>query len=136
LNAIVGVEALPAFQLTLDEQRALYTLYLTRPNVSELQQRNLDAMRRASSTPDGCAKAAAEDRRARELWRAEKIRKLGAIDPSYPTMYALGIAYFRAGSYDQASDAFRSWIDAHPDGPWTNRARNHLKASLAAYGSI
>lgn len=135
-NAIVGVEPLDAFKLTLDEQRALYTLYLTRPHAAEPQLRVLEAMRRAATTPEGCARAAAEDRRARETWRIDKIRKLGAIDPTYPTAYALGVAHYRAGRYDLATDAFRSWLDAHPDGPWSARARNHLKASLAAYGSI
>lgn len=135
-NAIVGVEPLEQFKLTLDEQRALYTLYLTRPHAAEPQQRVLEAMRRAATTPEGCARAAAEDRRARETWRADKIRKLGAVDPTYPTAYALGVAHYRAGRYDLATDAFRSWLDAHPDGPWSARARNHLKAALAAYGSI
>ena len=135
-NAIVGVEPLEPFKLTLDEQRSLYALYLTRPHAGEAQQRSLDAMRRAATTPEGCARAAAEDRRAREIWRADKIRKLGAIDPTYPTAYALGVAHYRAGRYDLATDAFRSWLDAHPDGPWSARARNHLKAALAAYGSI
>lgn len=135
-NAIVGVEALERFKPTLDEHRALYTLYLTRPRASDLEQRSIAAMRRAAETPEGCERAAAEDRRAREAWRADKIRKLGVIDPSYPTSYALGVSYFKQGRYDQSVDAFRAFIDANPDGPLTSRAQNHLKAALIAYGTI
>ena len=133
-NAIVGVEAHPAFLPALDEQRALYAVYLAHPSAGELELRTLEAMRRSATTPEACARAAAEDRRIREAWRADKIRRLGEIDPSYPTAYALGVSYHLGGRYDLASDSFRSWLDMHPDGPWSLRARNHLKASLAGYG--
>jgi hypothetical protein len=135
-NAIAGVDGVDRFVLKLDEQRALYTLYLSRPYPGEQAQRTLDAMRREAKTPEQCARAAFDDRRAREAWRADKIRRFGQIDPTYPMAYALGVAHYRGGRYDLSSDAFRAWIDAHPDGPYTVRARNHLKAALAAYGSI
>jgi TolA-binding protein len=78
----------------------------------------------------------AEERREAELWRVDKIRKLALIDPSYPGSYALGIAYYRAGRYDLAADAFTAFISAHPDGPYALRAKNHLKAALAAHGAL
>jgi TolA-binding protein len=135
-NAVAGVDGVDRFALTLDEQRALYSLYISRPYAGDQAQRTIDAMRRNARAPDQCARAAADDRRAREMWRADKIRRFGFIDPAYPTAYALGVAYYRAGRYDLASDAFRAWIDAHPEGPLATRARNHLKASLDAYGAI
>jgi TolA-binding protein len=135
-NALAGVESVERFALALDEQRALYTLYISRPYAGELSQRTLDALRRDAKTAEACSRAAVDDRRARETWRAEKIRRFGMIDPTYPTQFALGVAHYRAGRYDLSSDAFRTWIDAHPDGPLAARARNHLKAALAAYGSI
>lgn len=135
-NALAGVDGLDAFALTLDEQRALYTHYISRPYAGESAQRTLDALRRDAKTADQCARAAVDDRRSREMWRAEKIKRLGMIDPSYPTAYALGVAYYRGGRYDLSSDAFRAWIEAHPDGPLASRARNHLKAALDAYGAI
>jgi hypothetical protein len=135
-NALSGVDGIEAFALTLDEQRALYTLYIGRPYAGENAQRTLDALRRDATSADQCARAAIDDRRAREMWRAEKIRRFGQIDPSYPTAYALGVTYYRGGRFDLSSDAFRAWIDAHPDGPYSTRARNHLKAALDAYGAI
>ena len=39
-----------------------------------------------------------------------------------------------SGRYDASAEAFRAWLDKHPDGPYSLRARNHLKAALAAYG--
>jgi hypothetical protein len=135
-NALAGVDTLSEMALTLDEQRALYTLYIGRPYAGEASQRTIDAIRRDAKTADQCARAAVDDRRAREMWRAEKIRRFGMIDPSYPTTYALGVAYYRAGRFDLSSDAFRAWLDAHPDGPLSTRARNHLKAALDAYGAI
>jgi tetratricopeptide (TPR) repeat protein len=135
-NALAGVDGIEAFTLKIDEQRALYTLYIGRPYPGDASQRTLDAMRRDAKSADQCARAAIDDRRAREVWRAEKIKRFGQIDPSYPTAYALGVAYYRGGRYDLSSDAFRAWIDAHPDGPLSTRARNHLKAALDAHGAI
>ena len=133
-NALAGTDVRPAFQPTLDEQRVLYRTYLGVPHPPEAVRLGLEAERRAATTEADCERARANERRATELWRAEKIKKLGALDPTYPTAYALGVAYYRAGRYDLAIEAFRAWLDAHPDGPWSLRARNHLKASIAAYG--
>jgi hypothetical protein len=46
----------------------------------------------------------------------------------------MGVAYYRVGRYDTSLEAFRSWIEKHPDGPLSLRARNHMKAAMAAYG--
>lgn len=135
-NAMTNTDRFAAFALTLDEQRALFTLYLTRPHPPEARRAEFEAERRAARKPADCARAEFNERRALELWRAEKIQRLGQIDPAYPTNYALGVAYFRAGRYDLASDSFRKYLDEHPDGPFVLRARNHLKAALEAEHEI
>jgi tetratricopeptide (TPR) repeat protein len=131
-NVHLGVESRPPFALSLDEQRELYVFYLTHPHPSDMRRQTLAVMRRDAKTPEACARVAVEERRAAELWRAEKIQKLGQIDPSYPTGYALGVAYYHAGRYDQAAEAFSMFIRAHPNGPYTLRAKNHLKAAIVA----
>jgi len=133
-TTILGASQVSDLALTLDEQRVLYTLYLTRPHAPEAQRQGYVAQRKAASSAVECARADAEERAAAELWRADKIRKLGEVDPTYPTGFALGVAYFRAGRYDQSVEAFRAWSDRHPDGPWALRSRHHLKAALLAYG--
>jgi TolA-binding protein len=130
-NAVVG-DLSKSLALTLDEQRALYSLYLAKPHPAESRRAELEAERRVAKTEADCSRAAVSARRATERWRAEKIRQLGRIDPSYPTDYALGVAYYREEQYDLAVAAFRSWVDAHPDGPWSLRAKNHLKAAIRA----
>ncbi len=133
-TSIVGGESVAELAASLDEQRALYTLYIVHPHAPDSQRSSFEAMRHSASNDAECLTAAAKERLAAELWRAEKIKKLGEIDPAYPTSYALGVAYYRAGRYDAAQDAFRSWIDRHPDGPLALRARNHLKAAIVASG--
>lgn len=135
-NALVGANTSPGFELTLDEQRALHALYIRHPHPPESSRLALEAERRAATTAEACAKANAEHRRQTELWRADKIRRLGAIDPSYPTLYALGVAYYRAGRYDLSAEAFTTFLDDRPDGAYALRARNHLKAALAAAGAL
>lgn len=133
-TAMVGGAQSPELALALDEQRALYMLYLGRPHAPESQRVSYEVMRRNAASPDECKSVALKERLAAELWRADKIRKLGELDPTYPTSYALGVAYYRAGRYDQSMDAFRSWMDAHPDGPLALRARNYWKAAFIAGG--
>jgi tetratricopeptide (TPR) repeat protein len=133
-SAQVGVERMPQLALTLDEQRALYTLYLTRPHAPEAQRASYEAQRKAATTSDDCLRAVAQERLAIDQWRLEKVRRLGEIDPTYPTAYALGVAYYQVGRYDSSLEAFRSWVERHPEGPLSLRARNHMKAAIAAYG--
>lgn len=135
-NAATGLETAPPFRLTLDEQRALYSLYLQHPHPPESRRSELDAQRRAASTPEACSRAVDAERRSREGWRIEKIQKLRELDPSYPADYALGVAYYRAGQLDLSVRAFRTFVDEHHDGPLSLRARNHLKYTLVAYGAM
>ena len=133
-TAMVGGDGTPELAVALDEQRALYTLYLVRPHVPDGQRASFEVMRRGAASDDECRTVASKERLAAEMWRADKIRKLGELDPAYPTSYALGVAYYRAGRYDMSMEAFRSWMDRHPDGPLALRARNHWKAAFLANG--
>jgi hypothetical protein len=135
-NALAGLEGRGPFALALDEQRALYSLYLERPHLADTHRVVLLAQRRDARTPEACARTNREEARLRELWRVEKIRKLGAIDPAYPAGYALGVGWYRAGRYDLSAEAFTRFLGAHPDGPYALRAKNHLKAALAAHGAL
>lgn len=135
-NALVSVESNPRFALGLDEQRALYVLYIEHPHPPDSSRAGLVSQRRSATTKEACASANAEERRQTELWRADKIRRLGGIDPDYPTSYALGVAYYRAGRYDLSAEAFTAFMSEHPSGPYALRAQNHLKAALVAAGSL
>lgn len=66
--------------------------------------------------------------------RRSQLAYLDALakrQPEYPIHFAKGTVLFQLGSYQLASSAFQAHIDAHPDGPWSLRARNHLLAALA-----
>lgn len=135
-NTVTGLDKADAMQPTLDELRVLYRLYLRSPHPTELQRLALVHERRSARTQADCDRYVLNAQRATEAWRGDKIRTLGEIDPTYPTQYALGVSFYLQGNYDAAIDSFRKWIDAHPDGRWSVRARNHLKAALSAYGEI
>lgn len=131
-NGLVGFGNREAFQPTVDEHRALYTLYLTRPHPPEAMREELAFELANAQVPERCKAANENLRRATELWRVEKIKQLGMLDPTYPSSYAQGVGYYRAGRLDNAIDAFRSYAEHTPDGPYVLRARNHLKAALVA----
>lgn len=135
-NAVMRVEARPAFSTTLDEQRALYAFYIAHPHPPENRRELFEQQRREATTPLSCARANAEERRQTEMWRVDKIRKLAQIDAEYPGAFALGVAYYRAGRYDLSIEAFNAFIHAHPDGRYAILARNHLKAALVAHGTL
>lgn len=135
-NALTGVGSWPAFELSLDEQRELYAFYLAHPHPPDSGRQLLVRQRAEARTPEACARVNAEERRESQLWRVDKIRKLAVIDRTYPASYALGVAYYQAGRYDLSAEAFTVFIGAHPDGPYTLRAKNHLKAALRAHGML
>jgi hypothetical protein len=132
--ATVGVDRTPGLALSLDEQRVLYTLYLKHPHAPETERQGFVTMRREATTEGECKQAIAKEGVFAEQWRADKIKRLGDIDPTYPTGYALGVAFYRAGRYDLAGEQFRTWVAKHPDGPLALRARNYMKAAFTALG--
>jgi len=133
-TAVLVSNAPTPLAVSVDEQRVLYTLYIVRPHAPEGQRRGFATRREKAANADECARVDHDEAISSEIWRAEKIRKLAEIDPTYPANYALGVSYAKAGHFDDAAQAFQRWLDDHPDGPWTLRARNHLKAALVAQG--
>lgn len=133
-NTLIGADRLPELKLSLDENRALYTFYLTHPHASEAQRQAYANMRRVAPTDAECSRVIGQEKIDMEQWRIDKIRRLGELDPTYPTNFALGVAYYREARYDLSMEAFRTWIAAHPDGPLSLRARNHMMAATAAFG--
>lgn len=113
-NEITGVQR-AAFEPSLDEQRALYRFLLKHPS--------------HPGHPGG--RVGAGLRSAYEhQYLLKKIDELGSIDVAYPADLARGIVLYRLGSYPQSVEAFRRHLDASPDGPFTLRARNYLRAAL------
>lgn len=130
-NAVAHFEELPGFDPSLDELRELYTFYLLHPHAPEGTRAAIDAARKNAHTTADCEALAAGEVMAGEGWRLDKIERLGHLDPTYPVEFARGVALYRTGNYDGSARAFEAWLQQHPDGPWTLRARNHLRAALA-----
>jgi hypothetical protein len=128
-NAFLGFEATPAFALSLDEQRALYSLFLSHPHPAPAMRASIDRARRDAHDPRSCQAAALAERVATEAWRIERIGRLASIDPSYPAAYAHGVASFRRGDYTVAARDFQAWLSAHPEGELALRAQSFLRAA-------
>lgn len=131
-NGFLGPEARAEFGLTLDEQRALYAFYLSHPHPSRAMRDAIEAARRGARSAKDCEALQQAERAAVESWRLEHIERLRTIDPSYPADYARGVASYGRGDYVASAKAFRTWLMAHPDGPLALRAKNYLRASVAA----
>ena len=131
-NTLLSLEERPEFAPTLDEMRVLYAFYLVHPHPADAARDALAAARRGARDKQACDALDAGERLATETWRLERIRKLAAIDPAYPALYAVGVAHFRRGNYTASVEAFSDWLREHPTGPFALRARNHLKAAVEA----
>jgi hypothetical protein len=141
-SAITGVHRSP-FDATLDEERALFGFLLSHPisAVPSAAQLGADIATTsavvAEASLDGgsqpaaaAAIAAARARRAEEQYRLKKIEELAVLDPAYPRDLARGVVLYRLGKYLPAVEAFRRHLDRFPDGSYTLRARNYLRAAL------
>jgi hypothetical protein len=134
-NTLVGLQHRSDMTLTLDDTRVLYAFYLLHPHPSRAMRESLVATHReVSNVGHGGAFERAE-RAAVEAWRIERIGRLGVLDPSYPADFARGISKYWAGAFDASASSFRAWLRDHPDGPWTLRARNYLRAAEQAEAS-
>ena len=131
-NGISGFDRAPELALSIDEEKALYRMYLAHPHSVEAERLGLESELAAANTNAECQRAQENQARSVEQWRIEKIKRLSQIDPTYPASYALGVGYFRAGRYEASIDNFQRWIEKHPEGALSLRARNHLKAAAAA----
>jgi hypothetical protein len=128
----VGLELDTWFELSLDEKRVLFSIYLAHPHVPDSMRQSFDGAAKHAVSPQECARVEQEREKAKEAWRAEKIAALGSFDESYPTGYALGIANYRMGKMLQAQTLLRGWLDKNPEGPLALRARNYLKETSRA----
>jgi hypothetical protein len=130
-NGLVGVEGRPGFEASLDEERALYALYLAAPHPTPRAREAIDSARRGASDARTCLAVVEAERNATESWRAERIARFATIDATYPAAYALGVASYLRADYRGAARAFRTWLDGKPDGPLALRARAFLRAADA-----
>jgi len=133
-NSFLGLEANPAFTPSLDEERALYALYLGRPHATPKVRALLEARRRGARDEKDCRAIDEAESKAIARWSLEKIVRLALIDPTYPAAYARGVATFRAGDYLASATSFREWLSDHPDGPYALRARSYLRAAALQAG--
>jgi hypothetical protein len=131
-DAMLSLEGRPELAPTLDELRSLYAFFLSHPHPTDASRAALEAARAAAKDKAACDAIATGTRNSSEAWRLERINRLAAIDPSYPAAYARGVILYRRGSYGAAAEAFRDWLRDHPSGPWSLRARNHLRAAAEA----
>jgi hypothetical protein len=131
-SGLINLESRPELRLAHDETRALYALYIQHPHAPEAMRVQLETARKSARDARACAEIAQRETNAIEEWRLEKVRKLGQLDPTYPTAYAIGVVHFRRAQYPAATEAFRTWLQQHPSGPYALRARNYLKASIEA----
>jgi hypothetical protein len=105
-----------AFVLTVDEQRHLLGFFLLHP------------------PPGGAGPPIADAElrnRATAQWLLRKVDELASIDAAYPVAFARGVLLFQMGDPASSALAFRAHLARHPDGPFTLRARNHLRAAEA-----
>ena len=108
-NELTGLKGRP-FALTIEEQRALFAFLLAHPLV-------------VGSIPPGMTSQC----RAANDFLLRKVNELAAIDPDYPADIARGILLMRLGKHKDAVDLLAAYIDHHPDGALTLRARNSLR---------
>ncbi len=132
---VIPPDRAPEFELTTEERKALYGLYLARPHVAEAARSRIDEALESARDDESCRRAAAAERAAIEGWRLDKIDRLAQIDPAYPADYARGISHYRGGDWARSAHSFRSWLAAHPDGAYSIRARNFLKSAIMEAGS-
>jgi len=116
-NDVTGISG-GVFDLALDEQRALYRFLIRNPTSG------LPVERAPSARARGLANA------QQEQHRMKKIEELAALDPSYPADLARGVVLYHLARYPLAVEKFRQHLEAFPDGPWTLRAQNYLRAAL------
>jgi hypothetical protein len=104
-NDLTGLGDKPPFAVSLDELKDRYALLLRHP---------------PGATP--------AERLERQLGYVDAV---AALDHDFPAAFARGVLLYRAEAFEPSADAFRAHLAAHPDGPWTLRAKNHLLEALA-----
>jgi len=112
-NQVAAIKS-PSFEVTRLEELSLLRFFIRHPILPPATVR---------ADPTG-AKA------FRLRYVLKKLEAIERIDPTYPVHYARGIVNYQLGYYPQAVGLFRQHLDARPDGPFTLRAQNFLRASL------
>lgn len=107
------------FELALDESRALFRFLLRNPPRED-----------PPGPRDAQKDAALRIALAAEQYRLRKIDELGALDPTFPAQLGRGVVFYRLHRYPLAVEAFRRHLEDHPEGPFTLRAQNYLRAAL------
>ncbi len=131
-NRALLLDGNPRFALALDETRALYGFYFSHPHPSESDRAHLEAMRRGARDAVACERVEAAVQKATGSWLLGKIREFAPVDPTYPALLARAAALFMTHDYGGSAADYESWLQAHPNGPWTLRVQNHLRAALLA----
>jgi hypothetical protein len=131
-NNVVELTKDAGLALSNQETRALYTLYFRHPHATEPQRAALALARSQAKDAATCARIDDGERAAAQAWLIAKLAEYAALDPSYPVGIARGIAFYHRRQFADAAKTFSQWLEAHPDGPWTLRTRNYLRASMAA----
>lgn len=129
-NTFLNLDGHKAFDLSLDERRALYALYLDRALPAPAARAALDAARRGAHDARTCEAVAEAETAAIETRKLERIAKLAAFDPEYPAAYARGVANLRRRKFALAAQGFETWLRDHPDGPLSLRAQSFLRTAL------
>jgi hypothetical protein len=112
-----------ALEISIVEQRAVLRFLLLHPH------------HEGGALAAGAETTRAGEQRAEYLaehYRLKKIEEIRALDPGYPADFGRGVVLYRLHSYPQSVEAFRLHLEAHPDGPYTLRAQNYLRAALGA----
>jgi hypothetical protein len=133
-NRVLELERDASFALTLDETRALYSFYFTHPRATNAGQGAVDASTSASSAAVARGRANDATRKAKAGWLLGKIAELSRVDPTYPVDLARASALFMRRDFRASALLYEEWLQAHPDGLWTLRVQNHLRAALLAEG--
>ncbi|MFO0677093.1 MAG: hypothetical protein U0169_11190 [Polyangiaceae bacterium] len=128
-NASASLEQHESFVPTLDEMRTLYSFYLRHPHASDAARADIESARRGAKDAKACEAIRAGEEILTEGWRLDKVVRLAALDPTYPAAFAKGVVQYRRGNFAASAESFRDWLRDHPEGPYTARARNHLKAA-------
>ena len=129
-NAFLGLDGHKAFDLSLDERRALYALYLDHALPAPAARAAIESARLGARDARSCEAVAEAETAAIETRKLERIAKLATFDPEYPAAYARGVANLRRRKFSLAADGFRTWLRDHPDGPLSLRAQSFLRTAL------
>lgn len=102
----------PAFRLSIDEERAFHAFLFDHPiaRVPSSHRANLRMRCRVANE-----------------YLLRRVTAYGKIDRAYPTDYARGILLLRLGRYQAALTPLVRFVESHPNGPYTLRARNTLR---------